>query len=67
MVPRVKNHGDPLKFKNQCHFHYDTTKSSIFEVIHNNKIINLNSMLLIYSHYALDSWTSTGGGGGEQE
>ena len=67
MVPRVKNHGDPLKFKNQCHFHYDTTKSlSIFEVIHNNKIINLNSMLLIYSHYALDSWMSTGGGG-EQE
>ena len=43
----------PLKFKNQYHFQYDTTKSlSISEVINNNKIINLNSILLIYSHNA---------------
>ena len=44
---------DHLKFKNQCHFQYDTTKSlSISEVIHNNKIINLNSKLLFNSHFA---------------
>ena len=27
-------------------------RGPITEVIHNNKIINLNSMLLIYAHYA---------------
>ena len=44
---------DLLKFKNLFHFQYDTTKSlTISEVIHNNKIINLNSIPLIYSHYA---------------
>ena len=49
--PQVKNPwggggGGYLKFKNQCHFQYDTTKSlSISEVIHNSK-------LLFYSHFA---------------
>ena len=48
-----KSMGDYLKYKNQYQFQYDTTKSlSIFEVIHNNKIINLNSKLLFYSHFA---------------
>ena len=41
--PRVKNPlGDRLKFKNQYHFQYDTTKSlSISEVIHNYKLLIL--------------------------
>ena len=41
--PQVKNPlGDRLKFKNQYHFQYDTTKSlSISEVIHNNKLLIL--------------------------
>ena len=48
-----KSMGDHLKYKNQYHFQYDTTKSlSISEVIHNDKIINLNSKLLFYSHFA---------------
>ena len=48
-----KSMGDHLKYKNQYHFQYNTTKSfSISEVIHNNKIINLNSKLLFYSHFA---------------
>ena len=45
---QVKNPlGDRLKFKNQYHFQYDTTKSlSISEVIHNNKLL-----ILIQSFY----------------
>ena len=46
--PQMKNPlGDRLKFKNQYHFQYDTTKSlSISEVIHNNKLL-----ILIQSFY----------------
>ena len=52
-LPGEKSMGDHLKFKNQCHFQYDTTKSlSISRVIHINKIVNLNSKLLFYSHFA---------------
>ena len=52
-LPGEKSMGDHLKYKNQCHFQYDTTNSlSISEVIHNNKTINLNSKLLFYSHFA---------------
>ena len=52
-LPGEKSMGDYLKYKNQYHFQYDTTKSlSISEVIHNNKIINLYSKLLFYSHFA---------------
>ena len=52
-LPGEKSMGDHLKYKNQSHFQYDTTKSlSISEVIHNNKTINLNSKLLFYSHFA---------------
>ena len=52
-LPGEKSMGDHLKYKNRYHFQYDTTKSlSISEVIHNNKIINLNSKLLFYSHFA---------------
>ena len=42
--PGEKFMGDHLKYKKQYHFQCDTTKSlSNSEVIHNNKIINLNS------------------------
>ena len=52
-LPGEKSLGDHLKYKNQYHLKYDTTKSlSISEVIHNNKTINLNSKLLFYSHFA---------------
>ena len=52
-LPDEKSMGDHLKYKNQYHFQYDTTKSlSISEVIHNNTIINLNSKLLFYTHFA---------------
>ena len=52
-LPGEKSMGDHLKYKNQYHFQYDTTKSlSISEFIHNNKTINLNSKLLFYSHFA---------------
>ena len=52
-LPGEKSMGNHLKYKKQYHFQYDTTKSlSISEVIHNNKIINLNSKLLFYSHFA---------------
>ena len=52
-LPGEKSMGDHLKYKNQYHFQYDTTESlSIYEFIHNNKTINLNSKLLFYSHFA---------------
>ena len=52
-LPCEKSIGDRLKYKNQYHFQYDTTKSlSISKVIHNNKIINLNSKFLLYSLFA---------------
>ena len=52
-LPCEKSIGDRLKYKNQYYFQYDTTKSlSISEVIHNNKIIKLNSKLLFYSLFA---------------
>ena len=53
-LPGEKSMGDHLKYKNQYYFQYDTIKKRlpISEVIHSNKIINLNSKLLFYSHFA---------------
>ena len=45
----------PINFKSPCPFQYDTTENwPILEIslIHNNEIINLNSMPIIYSYYA---------------